>query len=89
MTRASEYGRASRERELPDWLDQSIEGTQDLDLANVKSFVEAQQHQRAVEQAKRTAIPREADPLTSGQLRQFRLTPDVSQLAQLPNCREK
>ena len=35
--------RASRQRELPDWLDQSVEGRHaDLALAILSAFVEAQ-----------------------------------------------
>lgn len=45
----------SRERELPDWLDQSIEARHaDLTLAILSAFVEAQ---RASEPERRTSVP--------------------------------
>jgi hypothetical protein len=45
----------SRERELPDWLDQSIESRHaDLALAILSAFVEAQQ---ASEPERRTSVP--------------------------------
>jgi hypothetical protein len=49
------YCALSRERELPDWLDQSIEaGHADLSLAILGAFVEAQ---RISERESRTSVP--------------------------------
>jgi hypothetical protein len=58
------YCALSRERELPDWLDQSIEGRHaDLALAMLSAFVEAQ---RIAAPSSRTSVPavtRDATPL--------------------------
>ena len=58
------YCALSRERELPDWLDQSIEGRHaDLALAMLSAFVEAQ---RVAAPSSRTSVPavtRDATPL--------------------------
>jgi hypothetical protein len=58
------YCALSRERELPDWLDQSIETRHaDLSLAILSAFVEAQ---RISAPSSRTSVPvvnRSADPL--------------------------
>ena len=58
------YCALSRERELPDWLDQSIEGRHaDLALAMLSAFVEAQ---RITAPSSRTSVPavtRDATPL--------------------------
>jgi hypothetical protein len=58
------YCALSRERELPDWLDQSIEAQHaDLSLAILSAFVEAQ---RISAPSSRTSVPvvsRTADPL--------------------------
>jgi hypothetical protein len=58
------YCALSRERELPDWLDQSIEGRHaDLALAILSAFVEAQ---RVAAPSSRTSVPavtRDASPL--------------------------
>jgi hypothetical protein len=49
------YCALSRERELPDWLDQSIEGRHaDLSLAILSAFVEAQ---RISAPSSRTSVP--------------------------------
>jgi len=49
------YCALSRERELPDWLDQSIEGRHaDLALAMLSAFVEAQ---RITAPSSRTSVP--------------------------------
>ncbi|SRR6266478_3923172 len=58
------YCALSRERELPDWLDQSIEGRHaDLTLAILTAFVEAQ---RLTAPSSRTSVPtvsRDTNPL--------------------------
>src|SRR6478736_6502325 len=58
------YCALSRERELPDWLDQSIEGRHaDLALAMLSAFVESQ---RITAPSSRTSVPavtRDATPL--------------------------
>ena len=58
------YCALSRERELPDWLDQSIEGHHaDLALAILSAFVEAQ---RVAAPSSRTSVPavtRDPSPL--------------------------
>jgi len=58
------YCALSRERELPDWLDQSIEGRHaDLALAILTAFVEAQ---RLTAPSSRTSVPtvsRDTNPL--------------------------
>jgi hypothetical protein len=58
------YCALSRERELPDWLDSSIEARHpDLALAILSSFVEAQ---RITAPSRRTSVPsvsRDANPL--------------------------
>jgi hypothetical protein len=58
------YCALSRERELPEWLDQSIEARHaDLSLAILSAFVEAQ---RVSTPSSRTSVPvvnRAADPL--------------------------
>ena len=58
------YCALSRERELPDWLDQSIEARHaDLSLAILSAFIEAQ---RVSAPATRTSVPavtRDAKPL--------------------------
>jgi hypothetical protein len=58
------YCALSRERELPEWLDQSIEARHaDLSLAILSAFVEAQ---RVSAPSRRTSVPvvsRAADPL--------------------------
>jgi hypothetical protein len=58
------YCALSRERELPDWLDRSIEARHtDLSLAILSAFVDAQ---RLAAPSSRTSVPsvsRDADPL--------------------------
>lgn len=58
------YCALSRERELPDWLDRSIEGRHtDLALAILSAFVDAQQ---AAAPSSRTSVPavsRDVNPL--------------------------
>src|SRR6266404_8632247 len=58
------YCALSRERELPDWLDQSVEGRHaDLALAILTAFVEAE---RLTAPSSRTSVPivsRDTNPL--------------------------
>jgi hypothetical protein len=57
------YCALSRQRELPDWLDQSIEGRHaDLSLAILSAFVEAQ---RVSAPAPRTSVPTAPQPATA------------------------
>ena len=57
------YCALSRQRELPDWLDQSIEGRHaDLSLAILSAFVEAQ---RVSAPAPRTSVPTTPQPATA------------------------
>ena len=69
------YCALSRQRELPDWLDQSIETRHaDLALAILSAFVEAQ---RVSAPSSRTSVPtapRRADIVRADVQRQFRLT---------------
>ena len=58
------YCALSRERELPDWLDQSIEARHaDLALAILAAFVEAQRISAPQSRASVPAVGRLADPL--------------------------
>jgi hypothetical protein len=53
----------SRQRELPDWLDQSIETHHaDLALAILSAFVEAQRHGAASTSTSVPAVPQSANP---------------------------
>ena len=55
MTRANGIARCRAQRELPDWLDQSIEARHaDLALAILSAFVEAQ---RISAPSSRTSVP--------------------------------
>ena len=54
----------SRERELPDWLDQSIEARHaDLALAILSAFVEAQRISAPSSRTSVPAVPQDANPL--------------------------
>jgi hypothetical protein len=54
----------SRERELPDWLDQSIEAHHaDLVLAVLSAFVEAQRVSASLNRTSVPAVPQNASPL--------------------------
>ncbi len=56
------YCALSRERELPDWLDQSIEGRHaDLALAILSAFVEAQQVSASSTRTSVPAVTRDAN----------------------------
>jgi hypothetical protein len=58
------YCALSRERELPDWLDRSIEGRHaDLTVAILSAFVEAQRASAPESRSSVPAAPREAKPL--------------------------
>jgi hypothetical protein len=58
------YCALSRERELPDWLDQSIEGHHaDLALAMLSAFVVARQISAQTIRPSVPAVPCEANPL--------------------------
>jgi hypothetical protein len=58
------YCALSRERELPDWLDQSIEGRHaDLALAMLSAFVEAQHIAAPSSRTSVPAVTRDATPL--------------------------
>ncbi len=65
------YCALSRERELPEWLDQSIEARHaDLALAILSAFVDAQRVSCAVEQDKRSHRAARREPaLRAGLLR--------------------
>jgi hypothetical protein len=55
----------SRERELPDWLDRSIEARHaDLPLAILCAFVDAQRVAAPASQTSVPAVPRDANPLS-------------------------
>jgi hypothetical protein len=54
----------SRERELPDWLDQSAEGRHaDLALAILSAFVEAQHTSAPMDRSSVPMVPQKADAL--------------------------
>ncbi len=58
------YCALSRERELPDWLDRSIEGRHaDLTVAILSAFVETQRITAPASRPSVPASPREANPL--------------------------
>jgi hypothetical protein len=58
------YCALSRQRELPDWLDQSIEAHHaDLALAILSAFVEAQRINAASSRTSVPAVSRDANPL--------------------------
>src|SRR5262249_6392040 len=58
------YCSLSRERELPDWLDQSVEGRHaDLALAILSAFVEVQRNSSPSSQTSVPAAGRSASPL--------------------------
>jgi hypothetical protein len=58
------YCALSRERELPDWLDSSIEARHaDLALAILSAFVEAQRIAAPQSKTSVPAVPRDANPL--------------------------
>src|ERR1700736_1177484 len=58
------YCALSRERELPDWLDRSIEASHaDLALAILSAFVEAQRINTPSSRTSVPAVPREVNPL--------------------------
>jgi hypothetical protein len=58
------YCALSRERELPDWLDQSIEARHaDLALAILSAFVDAQRIASPRSGTSVPAVPRDANPL--------------------------
>jgi hypothetical protein len=58
------YCALSRERELPDWLDRSIEARQaDLALAILSAFVDAQRMNTPQSRTSVPAVPREVNPL--------------------------
>ena len=58
------YCALSRERELPDWLDSSIEARHaDLALAILSAFVEAQQISAPQSKPSVPVVPRDANPL--------------------------
>ena len=58
------YCALSRERELPDWLDRSIEvGHPDLALAMLSAFVEAQRMTAPSSRPSVPAVARDANPL--------------------------
>jgi hypothetical protein len=58
------YCALSRERELPDWLDQSIETHHaDLALAILSAFVDAQQVSTPRSETSVPTVPRDANPL--------------------------
>ena len=54
----------SRQRELPDWLDQSIEGRHaDLALAILSAFVEAERTSVTASRTSVPAVPQDANPM--------------------------
>src|ERR1700716_430219 len=58
------YCALSRERELPDWLDRSIEARHaDLALAILSAFVDAQRTTAPASRHSVPAVPRDANPL--------------------------
>ena len=58
------YCALSRERELPDWLDRSVEARHaDLALAILSAFVEAQRIASPASITSVPAVPRDANPL--------------------------
>jgi len=58
------YCALSRERELPEWLDQSIEARHaDLSLAILTAFVDAQRIAAPRSRTSVPAVPRDANPL--------------------------
>jgi hypothetical protein len=58
------YCALSRERELPDWLDRSVEARHaDLSLAILSAFVEAQRTASPRSSTSVPAVPRDATPL--------------------------
>jgi hypothetical protein len=58
------YCALSRERELPDWLDRSIEARHaDLALAILSAFVDAQHVAAPASRSSVPAVPRNANPL--------------------------
>jgi hypothetical protein len=58
------YCALSRERELPDWLDRSVEAHHaDLALAILSAFVEAQRIASPSSKTSVPTVPREANPL--------------------------
>jgi hypothetical protein len=58
------YCALSRQRELPDWLDQSIEGHHaDLALAILSAFVEAKGSAAPSRRNGAPAVPRDASPI--------------------------
>jgi hypothetical protein len=58
------YCALSRERELPDWLDRSIEARHsDLSLAILSAFVEAQRLTAPSSKTSVPTVPRDANPL--------------------------
>ena len=58
------YCALSRERELPDWLDRSIEARHaDLALAILSAFVDAQRITAPASRTSVPAVPRNANPL--------------------------
>ena len=58
------YCALSRERELPDWLDRSIEARHaDLALAILSAFVDAQRITAPASRSSVPAVPRDANPL--------------------------
>jgi hypothetical protein len=58
------YCALSRERELPDWLDQSIEARHaDLPLAILSAFVDAQRTSAPSTRTSVPMVPRDASPL--------------------------
>lgn len=58
------YCALSRERELPDWLDRSVEARHaDLALAILSAFVDAQRIASSISITSVPAVPRDANPL--------------------------
>jgi hypothetical protein len=58
------YCALSRERELPDWLDQSIESLHaDLALAVLSAFVEAERFTAPSSRTSVPTVPRDANPI--------------------------
>ncbi len=58
------YCALSRERELPDWLDRSVEARHaDLALAILSAFVDAQRIASPTSSTSVPAVPRDANPL--------------------------
>jgi hypothetical protein len=57
------YCALSRERELPDWLDQSVEGRHaDLALAILSAFVEVQRQNADTSRPSVPVVPQDANP---------------------------